>query len=101
MPLWKNLLMFLSLPRFFCFISYLQFLKSASYCWLKRLSARGKKMLEEKLRPFLPDESLGQVVSWIHDHRISLTIAQKRNSLLGDYRPPAHSKGHRISVNGD
>src|SRR5947207_2190446 len=59
------------------------------------------EILSEKIRPFLPDESLDIVVRWITDHKIFLTITEKRNSILGDYRRPQEGKGHRISVNGD
>jgi hypothetical protein len=41
------------------------------------------------------------IVGWIIEHKIVLTVTQKRNSILGNYRAPHNGKGHRISINGD
>lgn len=57
--------------------------------------------LSNQIRPFLPDDAVDIVVKWIVDHKIQLTITNRRNSILGDYRRPHDGKGHRISVNGD
>lgn len=57
--------------------------------------------LAEQIRPFLPDESVDIAVRWITDYKIFITITNKRNSILGDYRRPHNGKGHRISINGD
>lgn len=57
--------------------------------------------ISDQIRAFIPGESTDIVVRWIVDHKIFLTITQKRNSILGDYRRPHAGKGHRISVNGD
>jgi len=50
---------------------------------------------------YIPSATVPVVVNWIVDYKIVLTITEKRNSLLGDYRHPYGKDGHRISVNGD
>jgi hypothetical protein len=57
--------------------------------------------LVQQISPFVPSEAADIVVRWIIDHKIQLTITEKRISLLGDYRWPDGSRGHRISINGD
>jgi hypothetical protein len=60
-----------------------------------------KKDLQEGLRPYLPDNSLGPVMDWLNGHRVFMRITRGRKSKLGDYRPPQTDEVHRISVNGD
>ena len=60
-----------------------------------------KKDLQEGLEPYLPDNSIGQVIDWIDGHRVTIRIARGRRTKLGDYRPPQKDNLHRISVNGD
>ena len=57
--------------------------------------------LSRQIKKFIPEDAVAIVVKWIAEHKILLTITEKRNSILGDYRRPEGSKGHRISVNGD
>lgn len=59
------------------------------------------KMFTEGLQNHLPTPSIPIVVPWLVDNHVALTIARKRQTKLGDYRPPFNGKGHRISVNGD
>jgi hypothetical protein len=62
-------------------------------------------LLREKLTlliaKYIPQPTVPIVVNWIIDYKIVLTITEKRNSLLGDYRHPYDKSGHRISINGD
>ena len=62
-------------------------------------------LLREKLTllitKYIPATTVPIVVNWIIEYKIVLTITEKRNSLLGDYRHPYGASGHRISVNGD
>jgi SprT protein len=60
-----------------------------------------REKLTKLITPYVPATTVQIVVNWIIDYKIVLTITQKRNSLLGDYRHPYDKSGHRISVNGD
>jgi SprT protein len=60
-----------------------------------------RERLESVLIDFLPPPSIGYIVDFIIDHRISFRIAKKRKTKLGDYRPPYGNQGHRISINHD
>jgi SprT protein len=60
-----------------------------------------KQSLQEGLKPFLPENSLNQVMSWLNGHPVHMRIAKGRATKLGDYRPPQKDKIHRISVNGN
>ncbi|CAL1516864.1 SprT-like domain-containing protein [Chitinophaga sp. MM2321] len=53
------------------------------------------------LASYLPTGTFEQVMDFITTHKVHLTVARERKSILGDYRPPdGRGKGHRISVNG-
>ena len=49
----------------------------------------------------IPGNSLETVTGWLDQYPVALTVSRKRNSKMGDYRPPAKNARHRISVNGD
>jgi SprT protein len=53
------------------------------------------------LAAFLPEGSFENVVNYLHQHRVHLTVTRERKSILGDYRNAVHGKNHRISVNGN
>lgn len=55
----------------------------------------------EALRSYLPDGTFEKLATYIHQHRIHLTITRERTSVLGDYRNAVQGKNHRISVNGN
>lgn len=59
------------------------------------------EMFHKGLKNHLPAQAIPIVVPWLVDNYVALTIARKRQTKLGDYRPPFKGKGHRISVNGD
>ena len=53
------------------------------------------------LQYFLPPNTYEPVLAYLHQHKVHLTVAQERKSILGDYRHRLHDKNHRISVNGN
>lgn len=57
--------------------------------------------LQSQLIKFIPEDAADIVAGLIREHGVLLTVARKRNSILGNYRWPQKGKGHRISVNGD
>jgi len=61
------------------------------------MDTRHRKILLDHI----PEPSLDLIVSWLEQYRVSLTITRKRNTKMGDYRPPVRKNYHRISVNGD
>lgn len=57
--------------------------------------------LAHLIKDFVPEATVEKVVQWIMDYKIKLTVANRRQSVYGDYRNPDSTTGHRISVNGD
>jgi hypothetical protein len=55
----------------------------------------------QALAGFLPDKSFEQVLAYLHEYRVHLTITKQRKSVLGDYRHPGRGANHRISINGN
>lgn len=53
------------------------------------------------LATYLPPNSFEQVVQYLHQYKVHLTITRERKSLLGDYRNATRQSNHRISVNGN
>jgi SprT protein len=64
-------------------------------------SMQARQNLQEGLKPYLPENSLGQIMQWLDGHPVHLRITRGRASKLGDYRPPQKDQVHRISVNGN
>jgi hypothetical protein len=54
-----------------------------------------------QLNAYLPDGSFDDVVAYLHQYKVQLTITRERASVLGDYRNSFADKNHRISVNGN
>jgi len=54
----------------------------------------------EALAQYLPDNTLSQVLLYLKQYRVHLTITRDRKSVLGDYRHRTFDANHRISVNG-
>ncbi|MRG47227.1 hypothetical protein GFS24_19050 [Chitinophaga sp. SYP-B3965] len=52
------------------------------------------------LASYLPEGTFEQVIDYITQYKVHLTITRERQSVLGDYRHPYQEKGHRISING-
>ncbi len=55
----------------------------------------------EQLKSYLPDDCFEDVMSYILNHKVHLTIAKERQTVLGDYRNALAHQNHRISVNGN
>lgn len=60
-----------------------------------------KEVPVDHLQTYLPPNTSGMVMHYLHQHRIHLTIARERKSVLGDYRHRTTNHNHRISVNGN
>jgi len=54
-----------------------------------------------ELNNYLPDGSFEDVVSYLHEYKVHLTVTRERKSVLGDYRNSHSNRNHRISVNGN
>ncbi|MCX6209511.1 MAG: SprT-like domain-containing protein [Bacteroidetes bacterium] len=55
----------------------------------------------QALAAYLPENSFSDVVTYIHQYKVHLTVTKQRKSILGDYRHSHQNKNHRISVNGN
>jgi SprT protein len=55
----------------------------------------------DHLQTYLPSGTYETVLAYLKQHKVHLTIAQDRKSVLGDYRHRTHHVNHRISVNGN
>jgi hypothetical protein len=53
------------------------------------------------LQNYLPPGTYDAVMVYLQQHKVHLTIAKERKSILGDYRHRTHHVNHRISVNGN
>jgi predicted SprT family Zn-dependent metalloprotease len=58
------------------------------------------KIFSEQLSPFLPEQTVDYVASYIIDKVVHFTVSKNRKTKLGDYMQPHKGKTHRISVNG-
>lgn len=55
---------------------------------------------KEVLAKYIPENSIDLVMDWIVNNNVHLKISKRRNTKLGDYRPPNSKKPiHRISIN--
>ena len=54
-----------------------------------------------QLKFYLPEGSFDEVLEYLQQYKVHLTISRKRQSILGDYRHAMSGKTHRISVNGN
>ena len=55
----------------------------------------------QALNEYLPPNTFLPVAAYLLQHKVHLTIARERKSILGDYRHAHHNRAHRISVNGN
>jgi hypothetical protein len=53
------------------------------------------------LENYLPDNCLEDVLDYLYQFKVQLTVTKQRQSILGDYRNAHQGKAHRISVNGN
>lgn len=54
-----------------------------------------------QLKSFLPEGCIHEVLDYLNQYKVQLTITRQRETILGDYRHRHLNKGHRISVNGN
>jgi SprT protein len=54
----------------------------------------------EALQQFIPDNTFDDLIVFINQYRIKLSIKKDRATVYGDYRPAMNGLPHRISVNG-
>ena len=54
-----------------------------------------------QLQNYLPPGTFDAVLTYLKQHKVHLTVAKERKSILGDYRHRTHHINHRISVNGN
>lgn len=54
-----------------------------------------------QLQSYLPPGTYDPVLAYLRQHKVHLTVARERKSILGDYRHRTHHDHHRISVNGN
>ncbi len=54
-----------------------------------------------QLKQYLPEGSFDEVVHYLLQHKVQLTITRERKTVLGDYRNSVAGKNHRITVNGN
>ncbi len=60
-----------------------------------------KEVPIDHLQQYLPAGTSEAVTNYLQQHKVHLTIARERKSILGDYRHRTHHANHRISVNGN
>lgn len=53
------------------------------------------------LQAYLPPDTYEPVLRYLQQHKVHLTVARERKSILGDYRHRHAGQTHRISVNGN
>lgn len=53
------------------------------------------------LGAFLPEGCLSEVISYLQQYSVHLTVTRERKSILGNYRSKSPDKNHRITVNGN
>lgn len=54
-----------------------------------------------QLQSYLPPGTYEPVLNYLRQHKVHLTVARERKSILGDYRHRTNHDHHRISVNGN
>lgn len=55
----------------------------------------------QALQAYLPANTAGWVIDYMHSYKIHLKIKRERRTILGDYRPAHRGKPHTISVNAN
>ncbi|MGN6293506.1 MAG: SprT-like domain-containing protein [Chitinophagaceae bacterium] len=60
-----------------------------------------KEVPMAQLQDFLPPGTYDAVLTYLRQHKVHLTVARERKSILGDYRHRTRQDNHRISVNGN
>jgi len=52
------------------------------------------------LSEFLPEGSVDEVINYLQQYKVHLTITRDRKSILGNFRSRALNKNHQVTVNG-
>ncbi|HRG83972.1 MAG TPA: hypothetical protein PLO99_15735, partial [Chitinophagaceae bacterium] len=60
-----------------------------------------KEVPVDHLQHYLPPGTGEQVMTYLHQYKVHLTITRGRKTILGDYRHRTNYDAHRISVNGN
>ena len=60
-----------------------------------------KEVPVDHLQHYLPPGTGEQVMTYLRQYKVHLTITRGRKTILGDYRHRTHYDAHRISVNGN
>lgn len=55
----------------------------------------------EAIARYIPTASAEQVLEYLLQYKVHLTVTRNRRSVLGDYRHATGYHNHRISINGD
>jgi hypothetical protein len=55
----------------------------------------------QQLSAYLPQGSFDDVIGYLNEYRVHLTVTRERKSVLGDYRNSHSNQNHRISINGN
>jgi SprT protein len=55
----------------------------------------------DHLREFLPEGTFEEVLFFLKEYKVHLTITRARQTVLGDYRNSHGNRNHRISINGN
>lgn len=61
----------------------------------------GREAPMEALKGYLPPGTFDEVMRYLQQYGVHLTVARARASVLGDYRHRTRDGAHRISVNGN
>lgn len=54
----------------------------------------------DAIKKYIPESSAEQVLDYLKQFKVHLTVTRERRSVLGDFRHATGYKAHRISVNG-
>ena len=60
-----------------------------------------KEVPIDHLQNYLPPGTYEAVLAYLRQHKVHLTVAKERKTILGDYRHRTQQDNHRISVNGN
>ncbi len=56
---------------------------------------------KQVLQKYLPEGTEDKIIEYLKTYRIHLHVTKSRVSKLGDFRPPADSRIHKITINHD
>ena len=65
------------------------------------MTQKPKRTDRQIISQYVPDQTVDRILNWIEQYNFRMRIKRKRNSKLGDYRPPFNGNGHFITINHD